>query len=127
MTKQEMTELVRRYFSGVDHEDFDVIRQTLREGCVFTVETHGVTLRGIDEISGMFDRLWSNHAAVCHRDFVFVPDPDANRIAVRFAVVNSHHDGSKTHKSNCNFFEIEDGKFKTVAVYMAGENTLASG
>ena len=65
-----------------------------------------------------------NHAAVRHEDFVYVPDEADDRIAVRFAVVNTHHDGGLAQKSNCNFFELRDGRFSTVRVYMAGENTL---
>ena len=124
MSRQEMIDLVTKYFKGVDGEDFDVIRSTLTDDCVFTVETHDVELVGITEISGMFDRLWAKHAAVRHQDFVFVPAPEEGRIAVRFSVVNTHKDGALVRKSNSNFFEIQDGRFNRVAVYMAGENTL---
>ena len=40
--------------------------------------------------------------------------------------VETHDDGSQTHKSNCNFFEIRGGRFSHIAVYMTGENTLNS-
>ena len=119
-----MIDLVARYFSAVDREDVEAVNATLANDCVFTVETHGVRLEGHDAIAGMMRRLWANHAAVRHEDFVYVPAPDDGRIAVRFAVVNTHHDGGVTHKSNCNFFEISDGRFNRVAVYMAGANTL---
>ena len=125
MTREQLIGLVERYFAAVDGEDFAAIEATLAEGCVFTVETHGVRLEGLADIRGMFDRLWANHAAVSHSDFVHVPDADQGRIASRFTVVNTEHDGSKTRKSNCNFFEIVDGKVTRVAVYMAGPNTLA--
>ncbi len=124
MNKAEIIALVEQYFGAVDGEDFAVLSATLARDCVFSVETHGVALHGIDEIKPMFDRLWSDHAAVRHQDFVHVPDPDGNRVASRFQVVNTHHDGTRVHKSNCNFFEIDDGKFSRVAVYMAGPNTL---
>lgn len=127
MTRQEMIDLVDRYFTAVDCEDFDVISETLGRQCIFSVETHGVSLAGGAEIETMFRRLWDDHAAVRHEDFVYAADVEAGRIAVRFQVVNSYHDGSETHKSNCNFFEIEDGHFSRVAVYMAGDNTLTSG
>ncbi len=74
----------------------------------------------------MFRRLWANHRAVRHHAFVHVPDPLGGRIACRFKVENTEMDGQLTHKSNCNFFEIQDGKFETLAVYMAGVNTLNS-
>jgi ketosteroid isomerase-like protein len=124
MKQQEMIDLVEKYFTGVDNADFEVIVETLADDCVFSVETHGVKLQGVDEIERMFLRLWSSHAAVNHQDFVYVADPGQGRIAARFAVVNRHHDGSLTNKSNCNFFELRDGRFSRIAVYMAGENTL---
>lgn len=127
MTKEQMIELVDRYFGAVDGEDFLSITGTLADDCAFTVETHGVQLQGNTEIEAMFRRLWDDHAGVSHRDFVYVADVETLRIAVRFQVVNTHHDGSEARKSNCNFFEIKDGRFTHVAVYMAGDNTLNSG
>ena len=127
MTRDDMIALVQRYFAAVDAEDFDAIRATMTDDCVFTVETHGVRLDGMDAIDSMFRRLWANHAAVRHEDFTYVPDPQSGRIAARFQVVNTHRDGALAHKSNCNFFEIRDGRFSRVAVYMAGENTLDRG
>ena len=119
-----MIELVRRYFEAVDGEDFAAIASTLAEDCVFTVETHAIRLEGLDEIREMFVRLWADHAAIRHYDFVHVAAPGDGRVATRFSVVNTRLDGSLIHKSNCNFFEIKDGRFSRVAVYMAGENTL---
>ncbi|MEK9961999.1 MAG: nuclear transport factor 2 family protein, partial [Rhodobiaceae bacterium] len=58
--------LVLTYFRGVDGQDIDNLLGTLHETCVFSVETHGVTLRGHEEVRGMFDRLWNHHAAVRH-------------------------------------------------------------
>ena len=124
MTKQKMIELVERYFAAVDSENFKAIQTTLTEDCVFTVETHAIRLVGLDEIREMFGRLWADHAAVRHYDFVHVAAPDDGRIATRFSVINTHRDGRQVHKSNSNFFEIRDGLFNQVAVYMAGENTL---
>ncbi len=124
MNANEMIALVVRYFGGVDQEDFDAICGTFTDDCTFSVETHGVRLESRSQIEAMFRRLWTAHAAVRHEDFVFVPAPADGRIAVRFTVVNTEHDGSLTYKSNCNFFEIRDGRFARVAVYMAGENTL---
>ncbi len=124
MTKQQMIDLVLKYFDGVDNADFTKIRSTITDDCLFTVETHSVRLQGMTDIEAMFDRLWENHAEVCHKDFIFVPAPDEDRVAARFAVVNTHHDGSLTHKSNCNFFRVRGDRFSEIAVYMTGENTL---
>ena len=119
-----LKEMVLKYFRGVDDEDIDLIFETLSEDCLFNVETHGVSLKGHDQISGMFERLWSHHAWVKHDQFHFVEDSSGEDIAVRFQVTNQLHDGSLVYKSNCNFFTLKDGKFTEVRVYMTGENTL---
>ena len=124
MTSEQQIALVKRYFDAVDQEDLPALLNTLTANCIFTVETHGVRLEGHDAISDMFHRLWRNHKAVRHHRFVHVPDPDGARIAVRFQVENTENDGSLTHKSNCNFFEIDGERFSAVAVYMTGANTL---
>lgn len=124
MTVEDQIALVERYFAAVDAEDLAAVLDTLDPDCVFTVETHGVWLDGAEAISGMFTRLWKNHAAVRHHAFTHVPNPETGRIASQFSVENTESDGCKTHKSNCNFFEIKQGRFVTVAVYMAGPNTL---
>jgi len=124
MRADEQIALVEAYFAAVDAEDLPGVLATLAPNCVFTVETHGVGLQGHEEISAMFHRLWASHRAVRHHAFVHVPDPSGGRIASRFKVENTETDGRLTHKSNCNFFEIADGRFETVAVYMAGINTL---
>lgn len=124
MTRADQIALVAGYFDAVDAQDLTALLATLDPGCVLTVETHGVRLEGHDQIAAMFTRLWADHAAVLHHDFTHVPDPEGARIASRFAVRNTERDGSLTHKSNCNFFEIAQGRFTSVRVYMTGQNTL---
>lgn len=120
----DLQKLVLTYFRGVDEEDISLILDTLTKNCVFSVETHEVRLQGHEEIRGMFDRLWSHHAAVRHDEFHFVDAGNSSDIAVRFRVTNTLHDGSLVYKSNCNFFTASDGLFTHVRVYMAGGNTL---
>ena len=124
MTRDAQIALVRRYFDAVDSENLAALLDTLHPDCVFSVETHGVRLEGYDDITAMFTRLWADHAAVLHHRFTHVPDPVSGHIASRFTVQNTEHDGSLTHKSNCNFFEIKDERFVSVRVYMTGQNTL---
>ncbi|MFQ3301339.1 MAG: nuclear transport factor 2 family protein [Flavobacteriales bacterium] len=124
MTSETQVELVKRYFDAVDAENLSGLLDTLAPSCIFTVETHDVQLEGHAEISEMFIQLWADHTTILHHRFTHVPDLFSARVASRFMVQNTEHDGSVTHKSNCNFFEIVEGKFSTVRVYMTGENTL---
>lgn len=126
MTDTDLTALVKRYFAAVDAEDLHAVLATLTPDCRFSIETHGVIFNGHDEVTGMFHRLWAAHAAVKHDQFTFVPAASDARIAAQFQVTNTLDGGQKVHKSNCNFFSVRDGRFDTVAVYMAGENTLVS-
>jgi len=126
MGRPEMIKLVERYFSAVDAEDFPELRSTLRNDCIFSVETHGVVLEGVPEIAGMFERLWSGHTSVQHKDFSHVVDLSQDWVASQFKVVNTELDGALTHKSNCNFFEVRANQFSRIKVYMAGTNTLLS-
>ena len=116
--------MVVSYFHGVDHEDLPLLLSTLSPHCVFSIETHNIKLIGHEAITGMFHRLWSNHKWVRHDQFSFVENVESDAVAVRFRVTNQLHDGQLVHKSNCNFFTSERGKFNEVRVYMAGENTL---
>ena len=124
MSDDDLIALVSEYFAGVDGEHIDRVLATLTEDCRFTVETHGVELLGHAEIRAMFERLWRAHATIRHDGFVYVPAARRDRIAVRFQVTNTFDDGTTAHKSNCNFFHLRHGRFDSVAVYMAGENTL---
>lgn len=126
MTEDELIDLVKTYFAAVDAEDLPGVLSTLSPDCVFSVETHGVQLQGHDEITGMLRRLWSDHQAVRHDRFAFVPSAATGRIAAQFQVTNTLLDGRLVHKSNCNFFHAQNGVFDNVAVYMAGENTLTA-
>ena len=127
MQNEELVNLVEQYFGAVDREDFLALSRTLAHDCTFRVETHGVSLHGINHIAQMFERLWANHASVKHKDFTHVPAGELGLIASRFLVENTEHDGSKTYKSNCNFFEVGDNGFRKISVYMAGKNTLLGG
>jgi len=127
MTREDLIELVRAYFAGVDSENIDQILSTLTRDCRFSVETHGVELVGYAEIRGMFDRLWSKHSSVRHDNLHFVVDPSFGKISAQFRVINTFNNGEKAYKSNCNFFTTRGKRFDTIAVYMAGKNTLDRG
>ena len=117
-------QMVVDYFNFVDSENLPSILELMAEDCSFNVETHGVKLQGINQISTMFERLWSNHEWVKHEKFEWVEGGLDQDIAVRFKVTNKLHDGTLVNKSNCNFFTLQNGLFSVVRVYMAGVNTL---
>ena len=117
-------QMVTDYFHFVDSENLSSILELMAEDCSFNVETHGVKLQGLNQMSTMFQRLWDNHEWVKHYQFEWVEGRLDQDIAVRFQVTNKLHDGTLVTKSNCNFFTLQNGLFSTVRVYMAGLNTL---
>ena len=117
-------QMVTDYFHFVDSENLPSILELMAEDCSFNIETHGVKLQGLNQISTMFQRLWDNHEWVKHYQFEWVEGRLDQDIAVRFQVTNKLHDGTLVNKSNCNFFTLQNGLFSTVRVYMAGLNTL---
>lgn len=127
MDAEAMCALVERYFHGVDERKIDTILSTLTEDCRFTVETHGVEVRGHTGIRAMFDRLWQGHSRVLHDRFTHIPCPERGLIASQFQVTNWLSDGTTVHKSNANVFRLRGEQFEAVAVYMTGENTLRPG
>lgn len=129
MDSSALTALVERYFAAVDRMDMPATLACLAPDATFTIATFDTTYRGRDgEIRGMFERLNARYARVWHGQFDHVVMPP-HRVASRFRVENTLHDGSLQVKNNCNFFRVRgDGPqavFDEVVVYMSGVNSLA--
>lgn len=121
----QLQALVERYFSAVDRGDLAATLACFAPDCRFGIANHGVYYQGRDtELRGMYERLGSRYARVWHGDFDHVIDVPNQRVASRFRVENTTHAGELLHKNNCNFFEVRDGLFVQVSVYMSGENSL---
>ena len=125
LNEAQLVALVEGYFSAVDRKDVEGTLTRFAADAQFAIANHGVFYEGREiEIRGMFDRLHERYAKVWHGNFSHTVDVAAQRIASRFRVENITHEGEKLVKNNCNFFELKDGLFKAVYVYMAGENSL---
>jgi len=117
-----------RYFANVDKYDLEKVLACFCEDAVFTIQSAHSTHRGRDvEIREMFINLFRNYAPkMVHKDFRHVVDPENQRIASQFNVeLISSEGGEEILLTNCNFFYLENGKFKEVYVYMSdGQNVL---
>jgi len=126
LSREEILNLTEQsYFNSVDNKDIEKVLDTMDESIVFSIPTHNVIKSGKNEVREMFDKLFNEHKEVWHGDFTHTIDEEQQNIASMFVVKNSEHDGSIVIKYNCNFFEIENGKFSSITVYMQGENTLS--
>lgn len=128
MDPSALIALVERYFSAVDRMDVQATLACFAPDAAFTIATFDTVYRGRDgEIRGMFERLNARYARVWHGEFDHVVMAPA-RIASRFRVENTLHDGSVQTKNNCNFFRVHGegpaARFDAVFVYMSGVNSL---
>lgn len=126
LDEHQLQALVERYFASVDRMDVAATLACFTPDAHFCIANHGVSYRGRDhELRGMYERLNARYARVWHGQFDHVFDVPRQRVASRFRVENTTHDGQLLHKNNCNFFELRDGLFCEVFVYMSAENSLA--
>lgn len=113
------------YFGNVDGEKLPEVVDCFCEDIIFTIQSSFTVHEGRDTgIKTMFETLFENYKHIRHGDFSHVVDVDHQCIASRFNVHLIDNDGEEQHKSNCNFFFLENGKFRRVFVYMSGENVL---
>ncbi|MEM4412688.1 MAG: nuclear transport factor 2 family protein [Candidatus Caldarchaeum sp.] len=124
-----------KYFGSVDRKDLAatlecfcpdavfIIRSTTAQGGYpqLVITTHKGRDTGIKQ---MFENLFQNYSFMVHKDFTHVVDTERERCAAQFDVILVGADGRQITMSNCNFFYLEQGKFKRVEVYMSGENVL---
>lgn len=121
-----MQALVERYFAAVDRKDLAATLACFAPDARFGIANHGVFYEGRDSgLRGMFERLNGRYARVWHGDFDHLFDLPAQRVASRFRVENTTHEGQLLHKNNCNFFWLRGGLFSQVLVYMSGDNSLS--
>lgn len=129
MSAEALIALVERYFAAVDRMDIPATLACFTPDARFTIATFDTCYRGRDsELRAMYERLNGRYARVWHGDFDHVVQAP-QRIASRFRVVNTLHDGSVQTKNNCNFFRVREldgaAAFDEVFVYMSGVNSLA--
>jgi uncharacterized protein (TIGR02246 family) len=115
--------LVEDYFAAVDRKDVEGCLKFFTPDATFTIATFDVHNRGLQEIRGMFERLFGRYEGIWHGNFRHVVQPP-DRIASQFDVANRTAAGEVLRKCNANFFELRDGRFRAVAVYMSGDNAL---
>ncbi|MCS7158634.1 MAG: nuclear transport factor 2 family protein [Blastocatellia bacterium] len=129
----EMVE--NKYFENVDRKDLAAVLDCFCPDAIFTIRSTTVdegrtrlvvtTHQGRDTgIKRMFENLFDNYSFMVHKDFTHVVDVERGRCAAQFDVILIAADGRQINMSNCNFFYLEQGKFKRVDVYMSGENVL---
>jgi len=115
---------LQQYFANVDRKAMQAVLDCCHEDIEFTIQTDHLTHRGRDGVRRMFENLFNGYAHIWHGDFEVAADVDAQSVCARFNVRLQDHQGAQTHLNNCNFWYVENGRFRRVFVFMSGENVL---
>jgi hypothetical protein len=107
-------EAIRRYFAGVNGEDWEDFRGIWREDAAVDV-VGGIRLRGIDEIMEYYPRVLGNFP-------VHFDDPVAVHVAGDVVTVEIDFEGETVEGVPASFratdvFRLEDGRVRSLAVW----------
>jgi len=118
--------VVNQYFKSVDQYDVQGVLDCFCEDASFVIHSgNPAEHHGRAEIQVVFEELFKNYPnRMIHKDFQHVVDGEKDSIASQFNVELKGVDNEEEYQTNCNFFYLENGKFKNVYVYMMGVNVL---
>jgi ketosteroid isomerase-like protein len=125
LNREELIDLVEnKYFFNVDNKNLEPAVSCFAEDAELTIQSAQVSHTGHDQIRRMFNDFMGGTKVIYHGDFSHVVDAENQWIASQFVAKNDYDDGRHVSMRNCNFFQIEDGRFKRVTIYMTDENPL---
>ncbi|KRW60975.1 nuclear transport factor 2 family protein [Pseudomonas sp. TTU2014-080ASC] len=125
LTRAQLIELAeQKYFANVDNKNMAGVLACFHDDVAFTIQTDNLTHPGVAGVEKMFDNLFSNYDEIWHGDFETAADEETQTVCARFNVYLKDPQGNETRLRNCNFWYVEDGRFKRVFVFMSGENVL---
>lgn len=120
--------VTKRYFDGVDNKDLAQVLHCFAPDATLTEVTTNTVHTGRDEgIAAMFRKLFADFSHIWHGNFVHTADPLSNSICSQFTVLITPVGGPELRYENCNRFYLDGPRFRTVYVYMSGDNLLQPG
>ncbi|MEP0190430.1 MAG: nuclear transport factor 2 family protein [Erythrobacter sp.] len=109
---------VDNFFLKLNAHDLDGVMQGIAEECEMRIPSSNFTYTGWQALRDHLQDFVSSFPVINFRDFISVADPVENRLAVRFNISLTEDDGTETHMSNCNFFEVnEDGLLTDILIF----------
>ena len=125
LDREELIALVENaYFANVDGKNLESAVACFAEDAELRIQSAHVSHVGHDQIRRMFRDFMAGTRIIYHGDFSHVVDVENQWIASQFVARNDYDDGRHVEMRNCNFFQIEDDRFKRVTIYMTDENPL---
>ena len=117
--------VTKRYFHGIDNGDMELVMGCFHPHASLREMSSNTLHDGYDAIREMFVGLFAAHSRIWHGNFVHTADTLECAICSQFSVEVT---SIKTHQlvryESCNRFYLEDGKFRSIFVYLSGENLL---
>ena len=99
---------VDRFFKGLNAHNLNSVMDGIAEDCEMRIPSSNFVYTGKAALRDHLDDFLTSFPVVNFRDFIVASDPVENRLAVRFNISLVEEDGTETHMSNCNFFEVND-------------------
>ena len=125
LNREELIALVEdAYFHNVDNKNLEPAVACFADDAELRIQSAHVSHTGHDQIRRMFRDFMGATGIIYHGDFTHVVDVERQWIASQFVARNGYDDGRHVEMRNCNFFQVEDGRFKRVTIYMTDENPL---
>lgn len=125
LNREQLIDLaITSYFGNVDQKNMQQVLDCCHEDVQFTIQTDNLTHSGQSGVRKMFENLFSGYEEIWHGDFEVAADESAQTVCARFNVYLKDPQGNEVRLRNCNFWYVEDGKFRRVFVFMSGENVL---
>ncbi|MEP0391838.1 MAG: nuclear transport factor 2 family protein [Erythrobacter sp.] len=109
LTRQKLIAAgVDNFFKKLNAHDLEGVMEGVADECEMRIPSSNFTYTGKAALRDHLDDFISSFPVINFRDFIFAADLEEMRLAVRFNISLTEDDGTETHMSNCNFFEVDE-------------------
>ena len=109
---------IDNFFLKLNAHDLVGVMAGVTDECEMRIPSSNFTYTGKQALRDHLHDFITSFPVINFRDFIPVADVEARRLAVRFNISLIEEDGTETHMSNCNFFEIdEQGRLSDILIY----------
>jgi uncharacterized protein (TIGR02246 family) len=125
MTREELIDLaLNRYFKRLDARDFEAALSCFQDDATFTVYPVQKRSAGKAAIRAFLEGVLARHASVDRRVREVAADEASQTIIASFEARFTSHAGHEDVMFNVNVWQVRDGLFQTVSVYVSSASFL---
>lgn len=119
MTRDELVTCgVERFFKGMNARDLDMVMSHMHDDVEMRIPSSNFTYTGKEALREHLQDFLDNFPVVNFHNFVSSADVEDRRLAVRFDIWITDHEGEQTKMQNCNWFEVtEDRKLIDILIF----------